>query len=193
MDANSLLSFEYDKPKNILPLNQFSIGRKAKKILSSFPDNDQTVFLYGVKRFLKICDELKKNLPLKNQFLANLRFLKPENRNIDGEKMILGCAKFMPQGCKFTSSEMDALSLEWKHLVLQDIPEIPKIGNHIPVVDHWKAIFEIVDEGEPRFPLIEKVVWFARSIAEANDDVDRLFSQIFHIISKDRTRLETHT
>ena len=192
-NANSLLSFEYDKTKNILPLNQFSIGREAKKNLSSFPENDQTVFLYGVKSFLKICDELKKNLPLKNKFLANLRFLKPENRNIDGEKMILGCAKFMPPVCKFNSREMDALSMEWKHLVLQDIPEIPKIDNHIPVVDHWKAIFEIVDEGEPRFPLIEKVVRFARSIAEANADVERLFSQIFHIISKDRTRLETHT
>ena len=124
------------------------------------------------KRFIiKTCDELTKNLPLKNQFLANLRFLKPENRNIDGEKMILGCAKFMPQVCKFTSREMDALSMEWKHLVLQDIPEIPKIDNHIPVVDHWKAIFEIVD-GEPRFPLIEKVVWFAHSIAKANADVE---------------------
>ena len=42
----------------------------------------------------------------------------------------------MLQVCKFTSREMDALCMEWKHLVLQDIPEIPKIDNHIPVVDH---------------------------------------------------------
>ena len=35
-DANSLLSFEYDKPKNILPLNQFSFGREAKKIFLVF-------------------------------------------------------------------------------------------------------------------------------------------------------------
>ena len=193
-DADSLLSFEYDKPKNILPLKEFSVGRETKKILSSFPDNDQSVFLYGVKNFLiKICRELVKNLPLKNRFLANLRFLKPENRNIAGEKMILGCAKFMPPVCKFTSRELDALSMEWKHLVLQDIPEIPKIDNHIPVEEYWKSIFELVDEGEPKFPLIEKVVRFARSIAEANADVERLFSQIFHIISKDRTRLETQT
>ena len=82
---------------------------------------------------------------------------------------------------------MDALSMEWKHLDLQDIPEIPKIDNHISVVEYWKVIFEIVED-EPKFPLIKKVVQFARSVAEANADVERLFSQIFHIISKDRTR-----
>ena len=57
--------------------------------------------MYSVKRFIiKICDELTKNLPLKNQFLPKLRFLKPEIRIIDGEKKILGCVKFMPPDLK---------------------------------------------------------------------------------------------
>ena len=33
---------------------------------------------------------------------------------------------------------MDALSLKWKHLVIQDLPEIPKIDNHVPVKEHFK-------------------------------------------------------
>ena len=32
---------------------------------------------------------------------------------------------------KFTSREMDALSMEWKHLDLQDIPEIPYFSSRI--------------------------------------------------------------
>ena len=107
--------------------------------------------------------------------------------------MILGSAKCMPPVCKLSSRDLDALSLEWKHLVLEDIPDIPKIKNHIPVDEYWKAIFDIHEAGEPKFPFIQKVVNFARSIAEANADVERLFSQIFHIINKDRNRLETHT
>ena len=103
--------------------------------------------------------------------------------------MILGCAKLMPPICKLLKENW----MEWKHLIIQEIPEIPKVNNHIPVEEHWKAIFEINDAGEPKFPLIEKVVRFARSIAEANADVERLFSQVLHIITKDRNRLDTHT
>ena len=83
--------------------------------------------------------------------------------------------------------------MEGKHLVLEDIPEIPKINNHIPVEEYWKAILEINEEGEPKFPLIKRVVQFTRSIAEANADVERLFSQILHIINKNRNMLEMHT
>ena len=72
--------------------------------------------------FIKLCDELKKNLPLKNRFLAHLRFLQPEYRNLDGEKMILGCAKRMPPVFKFSTREMNALSMEWKHLKMRISP-----------------------------------------------------------------------
>ena len=42
---------------------------------------------------------------------------------------------------KLTYRNIDAHSLEWNHLVIQDLPEIPKIDNYIPVEEYWKAIF----------------------------------------------------
>ena len=42
-----------------------------------------------------------------------------------------------------------------------------------------------------KFPLIRKVVLFAFSIAEANADVERVFSQVFSIVDKERNRLGT--
>ena len=58
---------------------------------------------------------------------------------------------------------------------------------------YWKSIFEIRDFGELKFPIIKKVARFSLSIAEANGDVERLFSQISHIISKDRNKLSVNT
>ncbi|CAL4194638.1 unnamed protein product [Meganyctiphanes norvegica] len=192
--SDTLLSFDYENKDNILPQTEFSIGRNAKKLISEFAENDKTVFLQSIKYFfIKICNLLKKNLSLKNKFLANLRFLKPENKVIEGEKMILGCASFMPPITKFKSRDMDALSIEWKQLILEDVPEVRKTNDHICVRDYWKTVFELKDAGEPKFPLIQKVVWFALSIAEANAEVERLFSQIFHIVNKDRNRLSTHS
>ena len=91
------------------------------------------------------------------------------------------------------SRDMDALSIEWKQLILEDVPEVRKTNDHICVRDYQKTVFELKDAGEPRFPLIQKVVWFAISIAEASAEVEQLFSQIFHIVNKDRNRLGTHS
>lgn len=77
-------------------------------------------------------------------------------------------------------------------MVIQDLPEIPKVDNHIPVAEHWKAVFEINDAGEPKYPLIEKVVNFACSIAVANADVERQFSQVLHILTDGRSNLDPH-
>lgn len=191
-DTRSLLSFDYYKKENILSLEEISIGIEAKKFVVGFSENDKTIFYHGVKKFfISICDELKKNLPYTNKFLSNLRFLKPEYKTCEGEKMILKCVDKMPPVCKLNSREKDALSMEWKHLVLTDIPEIPKVNGHIPIDTYWKTILEMNDNGEPKFPNIKKVVNFSRSIAEANADVERHFSQVFHIIGKDRNSLAT--
>ena len=98
----------------------------------------------------------------------------------------------MPPNFKLTSREMDALSIEWKLLVLQDIPK-DRNGEHIPINVYWKTIFEIKDLGETKFPMIQKVVRFALSISVANGDVERLFSQVSHVISKDRNKLTIET
>ena len=98
--ADTLLSFEYNKSENMMPFSKVMIGTEAKNLISAFGENEKKVFLYGVKRFfIKLCDELKTKLPLKNRALANLRFLKPENRKSDGERMVIGCAKLMPPVC----------------------------------------------------------------------------------------------
>ena len=55
--ADSLLSFEYKKPENMLPLNKMMIGTETKKLISAFAENEKDVFLHGVKRFfINICD-----------------------------------------------------------------------------------------------------------------------------------------
>ena len=40
-------------------------------------------------------------------------------------------------------------------------------------------------------PLIQKEVLFAFSVAESNADVERVFSQVFSIVDKERNRLGT--
>ena len=98
-------------------------------------------------------------MSLSNKLLANLRFLKLENKNIGAEKMILGVAKSMPPKFRLSTREMDALSLEWKLLLLEDLPEVKKDKDkqYVCVRKYWKSIFYIKDAVEMKFPLNQKV------------------------------------
>ena len=64
---------------------------------------------------------------------------------------------------------------------------------YMPVDEYWKKILDGRISGEIKYPVLEKVIHFALSIAEANASVERLFSQMFHIITKDRNKLDTST
>ena len=99
----------------------------------------------------------------------------------------------MPPKFKLSSREMDGLSIEWKILILEELPEVKKDKgkDHICVRKYWKMIFDLRDEDDIKFPIIQKVVKYALSIAEANADVERVFSQILSIVGKERNRLST--
>ena len=117
-------------------------------------------------------------MSLSNKLLANLRFLKPENKNIGAEKMILGVAKSMPPKFRLSTREMDVLFFEWKLLLLEDLPEVKKDKDkqYVCVRKYRKLIFDKEDADEMKFPLIQKVILFAFSITEANADIKRVFS-----------------
>ena len=70
--------------------------------------------------------------------------------------------------------------------MLEDLPiNFVMEGNkkvYMPIDQYWLNIFNVSSSYESKYPTIEKVVKFALSIAEANTDVERLFSQLFHII-----------
>ena len=193
-----LVNFEYKDKDNIKPLNEISIGIKATEFISHFSEQDKTLFLSGVNRFYtKLCDEMLSKLSLKNKFLGNLRFLKPDNITQEGQKMITCISQSMPPVVKLATKDLDALSVEWQLLMLEDLPDFYKIENnkkvYIPIDKYWGNILDMNTSNENKYPIIEKVVKFALSIAEANAGVERMFSQLFHIITKDRNQLATHT
>lgn len=59
---------------------------------------------------------------------------------------------------------------------------------------HWNKKFQLRDEsGDVKFPILSKVVKSLLALSEANASVERTFSQIAHIIGKDRNRILPET
>ena len=101
---------------------------------------------------------------LNNKYLSNLRFLNPENITQEGQKMITYIAKNMPPVVKLETKDLDALSVEWQLLMLEDLPDFYKIEAnkkiYIPIDIYWGKIFDM-NTGNEKYPIIEKVVKFA--------------------------------
>ena len=167
------------------------IGDKATELLKKMTKDDKELFLFGVKEFMiKLADGLHKDLNLQNRILADLRCLAPRNRTAAYEKSIVRLAKQLPPKFLLSSNEIDLLPFEWKYLVLEKIVVDEKISLEL----YWGKIYQIKDDGgELKFPTLSKVVKKFLSLAEANAPVERAFSQIKHLIGKDRNRLLPET
>ena len=193
-----LITFDFKDKKHVLPIEKINIGIKARGSISRFTNTEKNVFLEGVKQYyIKLSEQLLKNLSLSNSFLANLEFLNPISRTIESEKKVLSCAQKLPPGANIGHKEIDALSTEWKNLVLENIPKnwyTDEVQKYKPLDYYWSKVFDIKDcNNEVKYPVLSKVVKSCFSIAEANANVERLFSQITHILQKERKCLNLDT
>lgn len=119
-----LIKYKCRNEENVLALKDISIGIRAKTYVNKFDDRDRMVFLKGVKLFYQVvCDNLMKNMSLSSRFLANMRFLKPTWRTMSAERSVSRCATSLPPITNMTDKQVDSLSLEWRNLVLENIPE----------------------------------------------------------------------
>ena len=188
---SELVKFDYKNKKNQLENSKITIGTKATKLTKKISEDDKKVFFFGIREFLvKVVDGLLKDLSLQNQTMADLRCLAPSNRSVTYERAIIRLAKKLPPNVRLTATEIDNLPLEWKYLVLEKI----SWDKYDSLILHWGKIFQMRDEvGDFKFPLITKIVKFCLSLSEANAAVERSFSQIAHIIGKDRNRILPET
>jgi hypothetical protein len=148
----------------MLPLEKMNIGRKAKDIISKFEVEEKLVFLKGVQEyFIKLSEELLKNLSLSNSFLANLECLNPASRSIKGRDKIYYCAKKIPPGAAISYIELDKLRPEWKNLVPDNIPKdwwyIDEKKEYKPIDQYWSKIMQMKDsEHQPNILSLQKLL-----------------------------------
>ena len=188
---SELVKFDYRNEDKQLDKCKINVGEKTTKLLKNVSEDTKTVFMGGVKQFLiKVTDGLHKDLALQNHSLADLRCLAPVNRTASFERAFVRLARKLPPSARLSTSEIDKLPLEWKFLVLEKFTW-NKLDS---LTTHWSKVFQIRNEsGEIKFPTINKVIKCFLAMSEANAPVERTFSQIAHLIRKDRNRLKTET
>ena len=77
MTRSLLTNIDFSESRNQLSYDKIIVGMKTKELVSKFTIQVNDVFFCGGKEFyLKLSQQLLKNLSINNTYLANLRFFK---------------------------------------------------------------------------------------------------------------------
>ena len=195
--GEDLLEIVVEDANNQLPLEKINVGPEVQKYLKKCNKQQREEYLKEMQNaFCKISNHLMEKLPLCSQFLKDMVCLHPLKRASTSSSPISRIAQHMPH--IIPREKVASLKDEWELLKNDDdVVEdwfLTKDG-HFKRLDHyWREIFKLKTlSGQPRYPLLTKVVKSCCSLQNGNAAVERSLSDNKNTLTKERTSLGDET
>ncbi|CAF4034203.1 unnamed protein product [Rotaria sordida] len=120
--VKQLFSITLDSQANQKPDSKLEIGETTRNELKEMSTNDKATFFNDVRLiYLTIAQELKRTLPLNNEFLRHVRFIHPLLRQHESTRnSMMIVARELPH--LLSDDELDQLSAEWRLYENETIP-----------------------------------------------------------------------
>lgn len=187
--SNATISEDiFDKPENLLPVEQVIVGSEIAAELSKVKDLDKANFLLRArKHYISACKHIIQKSGLKNDFLKNCRCLHPSIRKSISSSADIGqIAKKLPLDIK-----IDVLLDEWN--LLRNEQDEP--GSDKDRIDtYWNQFYgKKTLQGEVMFPSVCKVTKAVLTVSHGNSDVERGFSASSRVLTDDRASMSERT
>ncbi|CAF1116233.1 unnamed protein product [Rotaria sordida] len=174
---------------------------RARKQLNILTQQERETFFNDVRKIYHgIAQYFKLNLPLKNQFLRDIKILHHSLKGVQNADQIIRVARTIPQ--LLTDREIDHLRDEWLTYSIETIDEkwiIKSVvkdstGNdnitYQRIDFYWNNVLSITTtDGRPKYPTLSKLVKNILIISHGNADVERGFSINENIIVSNRSLL----
>jgi hypothetical protein len=172
----------------MLPIKDIKCSDKINEILKKLNERDELQFRYNIQQHYKAAAEhlLLKSI-LKFETAKHFRFLQPHKlKKPETSSSIAKINRVLPLGI----SEAHLLD-EWLILQLEDVPAL---AEHERIDHYWKKIFGIKNSmGEPKFPLVTKIVKASLSLVHGSADVERRFSDSGNQLTEERASMSIKT
>lgn len=186
---------DFKDPTNFLDINEVYCGAKATSSLmdsktypSRTPDHVQYFKLRCRDFYIEACQQIIKRFPLKNNPLKELGVLKPENVKGGQSQSIIPLCTLFPK--IVNENDFQQLDTEWR--ILRNIEEINTFSNDIELF--WENVASLRNGNQTiMFPLLTKTVFTILSLPHSSANVERIFSVINILKTKQRNRLSSET
>lgn len=136
--------------------------------------------------YIEACDQVVQRFPLKNNPLRELRVFEPENVKKGNLPTIVSICRNFPILIKPT--DFQKIDTEWR--LLRNTNEIQKFDNNSE--SFWMSVSELrTGDNSPMFENVCDFVFKLLSLPHSSANVERIFSAINLIKTKQRMRLVT--
>ncbi|CAF4588684.1 unnamed protein product [Rotaria sp. Silwood2] len=199
--VKQLFSITLDSQANQKPDSKLETDETTRNELKEMSTNDKATFFKDARLiYLTIAQELKRTLPLNNEFLQHVRFIHPLLRQHESTRnSMMIVARELPH--LLSDDDLDQLNAEWRLYVNETVPiewykhnsvgvNSQEIIKYHPVDYYWKYIFAMKNSsGGTKFLILSKLVKSILSLSHGNADVERGFSENASLVSDDRWSL----
>ena len=138
--------------------------------------------------FTAVAAFLQTRLPFENKLLSFLSCLNPDRR----PDASLRAIEFVASKLRTPAVDIANVSDEWRFYIYDEEIRKPEKGTR---VDHyWRDIFQLkTASGNPRYPLLTRIVKAALVLPHGNSDVERGMSVNSRMLTGERDKLSEET
>ncbi|KAJ2943633.1 hypothetical protein O0L34_g4456 [Tuta absoluta] len=198
IDSSYLMSTELqevqiDNPRRYLPIEQIYLGTKvATSIVTSTnlePEHIKNFQLRCLEFYIEGARQIRNRYNFNNKKIEDLQFLDPDVIKSRKITSLVHVALHFPN--LIATNDVQDLDLEWRHL-RNNLALHPE-GTNEDMERYWSKILQQVkpSDGTPLYPELSRLISDLLCLPHSSAAVERIFSSINLIKTKQRNRLET--
>lgn len=187
----NIQDIDFQNPRNFLTLEDCYYGAAVNKTIieNEIPPEKLDFFRKRALEFyIEACSQILKRFPLKNNNLELLNFLEPsvvKNGSISSLSPVVIKFEFL-----VNSANLQELDMQWR--MLRNMQELNSLPDDVE--SFWKEIRKITaGDGTETFEELSNFAFNILCLPHSSANVERIFSKVNLIKSKQRNALNTET
>lgn len=187
----SLENVDFKNPRNFLKIENMYFGASVTRtlpVLGAQISHHEIEFfrLRCLDFYLEGCQQIINRFPLKNNILKEFEFLNPEEVKLGNISSLVNIAALFPNLIKDT--DLQSLDTEWR--LLRNLKDIKDYENNMETF--WLKIKRLkYGDDSPMFPFLGKFITHLLCLPHSSANVERVFSAVNLIKTKQRNKLNT--
>ncbi|KAL0849463.1 hypothetical protein ABMA28_013746 [Loxostege sticticalis] len=196
LTQTELQNVEYANPRNFKALEEMYLGAKVAMTVATnsaeLNPSDVTTFkLRCLDFYIEGAKQIKSRYKFDNNIAKKMEFLNPDIVKARKVQSVVDLALFFPN--IIDAENIQDLDTEWRHL--RNNTELRSTDSGENIEEFWKKIMTAINSGDGNllYPVLTSFISALLSLPHSSASVERIFSAINLMKTKQRNKLCTET
>lgn len=192
LTSNPIENVDFNNPRNFMDIDVVYYGAAATdRLLSSSDLSPSQVNLFKCRClafYVEACQQIITRFPLKNNPIKGLGVIEPTNVKSGKTASIIPVVRLFPNIVQ--NNDFQQIDTEWR--ILRNCEQIKTFPDNIELFWDNVSLLKRGDDTQ-MVPLLSAVIYTILSLPHSSANVERIFSHINRMKTKQRNRLSTES